>query len=316
MNFLEKNLETILIETPNELLRNRGLKIYGKKRNQVRLGNYGIADLITLKKAEYSNFGDKMKDPAFLFYSKDFYEGTRMMLPNERACYIDLIIYQHQNGLIPLDLDRVLMYCSGCDKATLIATLKAKFKQTDKGYYNEKLNSIISERKEFTEKQSVNGMIGQFWKKSKAILTGKNYLKLKELLVNKTNTEILELIKDKEINKTTLEAMLEAMLKHLADANVDVIEDVIEYKKEIPTFEEFKNFAIEKKPTVCINSLQLKYQAWIENGWKDGKDKKIVNWKSKLLNTLPYINETNQRNNTGIKKFNDVPTGEISTTWE
>jgi len=35
-----------------------------------------------------------MKDPAFLFYSKDFYEGTRTMLPEERACYIDLMIYQ------------------------------------------------------------------------------------------------------------------------------------------------------------------------------------------------------------------------------
>ena len=39
-----------------------------------------------------------MKDPAFLFYSKDFYEGTRTMLPEERACYIDLMIYQHQTA--------------------------------------------------------------------------------------------------------------------------------------------------------------------------------------------------------------------------
>ena len=49
------------------------------------------------------------KDPAFLLYSKDFYEGTRMMLPEERACYVDLMIYQHQNGgFIPNDVRRII----------------------------------------------------------------------------------------------------------------------------------------------------------------------------------------------------------------
>ena len=30
------------------------------------------------------------KDPAFLFYSQDFYAGTRTMLPEERACWAHL----------------------------------------------------------------------------------------------------------------------------------------------------------------------------------------------------------------------------------
>ena len=47
MNFLEKNLEEIVFETPNELLHSRGLFIYGQKKRQVRIGNYGIADIIT-----------------------------------------------------------------------------------------------------------------------------------------------------------------------------------------------------------------------------------------------------------------------------
>lgn len=74
------------------------------------------------------------KDPAFLFYSRDFYEGTRTMLPEERACYMDLMIYQHQHGKIPAYLKRVLMYCSGVDEATLKATLVAKFKQDKEGW--------------------------------------------------------------------------------------------------------------------------------------------------------------------------------------
>ena len=32
-----------------------------------------------------------------------------------------------------------------------------------------------------------------------------------------------------------------------------------------------------------------KYQFWFENKWKDGNGKKIVNWKTKLRNTLPYL---------------------------
>lgn len=52
MNFLEKDLETIIFETDNDLLRERGLCINGRKKRQVSIGNYGIADLITLTRPE------------------------------------------------------------------------------------------------------------------------------------------------------------------------------------------------------------------------------------------------------------------------
>tara|TARA_R110000803_G_scaffold199696_1_gene263810 strand:- start:590 stop:1051 length:462 start_codon:yes stop_codon:yes gene_type:complete len=48
MRFLEKDLEDIIFNAPNEDLRKRGLFIGGKKLRQVRIGNYGIADLITV----------------------------------------------------------------------------------------------------------------------------------------------------------------------------------------------------------------------------------------------------------------------------
>jgi hypothetical protein len=59
----------------------------------------------------------------------------------------------------------------------------------------------------------------------------------------------------------------------------------------IPPFDEFLEYAIEKKPKVCPIELKLKYEAWKENGWKDGHDKTINKWRSKLLQTLPYIND-------------------------
>lgn len=195
------------------------------------------------------------KDPAFLFYSKDFYEGTRTMLPEERACYVDLMIYQHQNGYIPKDdIKRVLLYCNGIKKATLEATLKAKFTLTDKGWVNSKLSDIVQEREEYSQKQSLNGQIGQFWKKMKAFLSKNSYDQLRDALYGLSNEEVYNIIKDKDINKTNAQAMLEAVLKHLAnaDANAIIIIDSIggvgEKESFIPvedyelySFEEFWN---------------------------------------------------------------------------
>jgi hypothetical protein len=60
----------------------------------------------------------------------------------------------------------------------------------------------------------------------------------------------------------------------------------------IPTKEMFVDYGIEKSPDVNIESLRLKYDAWISSDWctnKAGKLTKIKNWKATLLNTLPYL---------------------------
>ena len=181
-----------------------------------------------------------MKDPAFLFYSNDYYEGTRTMLPEERACYVDLLIYQHQHNYIPNDVDRVLLYCNGISKATLEATLEAKFEQCDKGWFNDKLKSVIENRKIYSDKQSINGTIGQFWKKSKAILSGKDYLTLRESLINKSKDELYNMILNLDINIDTLKGLLKASLKHLE------IENVIEIEIENNNINNKLNFKKEK----------------------------------------------------------------------
>lgn len=69
-------------------------------------------------------------------------------------------------------------------------------------------------------------------------------------------------------------------------------------KKEIyiPEFSEFLTYAIEKEPLINQVDLKLKYESWVVNEWRDGNGNKISNWKSKLLNTLPYI----KKNTNGI----------------
>jgi len=70
-----------------------------------------------------------------------------------------------------------------------------------------------------------------------------------------------------------------------------------EFKKEIyiPEFLEFKEYALSKKPNIDIEHLKLKYDAWVSNDWKNGNNKKILNWKSALNNTIPYIKESSQQ---------------------
>jgi len=51
-------------------------------------------------------------------------------------------------------------------------------------------------------------------------------------------------------------------------------------------------YALENKPNVDINDVKLKYQSWLVNDWcvsRNGKIQKIKNWKSTLLNTLPFL---------------------------
>lgn len=204
------------------------------------------------------------KDPAFLFYAKDFYEGTRMMLPEERACYVDLMIYQHQHGYIPNDTRRILMYCSGIDEAMLQATLEAKFTQSDSGWYNEKLNLVINDRKDFSNKQSINGSVGAFWKKVKGLLSAKEYVKVKEHYTSKTNEEIYSEIVEHDLkDEAKLKAMLQAMLKHLGNAIVNKDIDIINWEKLILQFNDMMN-----KKTKAINeSVKASFKARLKEGY-------------------------------------------------
>lgn len=233
------------------------------------------------------------KDPAFLFYSKDFYEATRTMLPKERACYIDLLIYQHQNEYIPNEIERISMYCSGIDEATLQATLQAKFKLCDKGWYNERLFEVIEQRKAFGEKQSDNGLIGQFFKKAKSSLPSKDYTKLKNFIYNVfTKEKLINELKINNNHEAMLQAMLKAMLKHLVNVNVIVNEDVIINSSLKEKEFNFKNSLLE-----FVNDEQV-----VNDYMEVRKKKKGANTETALKLLMDKINESNMTPIDCIKK--------------
>lgn len=51
MEFLEKDLEQIIFEADKEKLNQKGLTIKGKIKRQLRIGNYGIADLVSFERS-------------------------------------------------------------------------------------------------------------------------------------------------------------------------------------------------------------------------------------------------------------------------
>lgn len=59
MKFLEKDLEEIIWNADKELLSERGLFLLGHLKRQVRIGNYGIADLVHFYRPQYDIINGK-----------------------------------------------------------------------------------------------------------------------------------------------------------------------------------------------------------------------------------------------------------------
>jgi len=83
----------------------------------------------------------------------------------------------------------------------------------------------------------------------------------------------------------------------------------------IPDFLDFLDHAKLKKPLIDEFSVQAKYNSWIENNWKDGNDKQIKNWKTKLNNTLPYLKENKHGQVIKHEQFSNI-TNSIRSSGE
>lgn len=201
------------------------------------------------------------------------------MLPEERACFIDLLIYQHQNGDFVIDdSKRLVMFCAGCSEETIKNVLQAKFKLSLNGWQNTKLFNICQERKEYKDSQSIKGKIGQFFKKAKQLISEKEYNLLKQSFENQTFEEIFEEIKNIELNKKSVLAMLKAKLKHLENEDENENINGIIIKKE--------SEKISKKDGLLIfDQFRKKYP-----GVKHGNQSEFENFTKKYPDWHELIN--------------------------
>ena len=203
------------------------------------------------------------KDPAFLFYPNDWLGGTLGMTFEEKGAYIELLMMQFNRGHMK---ESMIIQVVG-DNWNFI---KNKFIQDDAGlWYNVRLESEQLKRKAYSESRRNN-------------IKGKN---------QHSNTSY---------DRSYDQHMIGHMENVNEDINKDIKEDIKEAKKnknEIPSLDDF----IAHAKTIIQDfkayefSIENKYTTWKDAGWKDGNGKKIVNWKSKLNNTIPYLRKFEQR---------------------
>ncbi len=91
-----------------------------------------------------------MKDPAFLFYTQDFYTGTVFMTNEQVGKYIRLLCLQHQTG--HLEEKHMLNICGSYD-----VEIFSKFiRDSDGKYYNERLDKEVNRRLNYCESRRKN----------------------------------------------------------------------------------------------------------------------------------------------------------------
>ena len=93
--------------------------------------------------------------------------------------------------------------------------------------------------------------------------------------------------KKKQQVLTSVKCVEQNSTKSTVIVNDTVTDTVI----NIPTKRVFLLYAKEKDQDYEFKKVRigLKYEAWVINGWKDGNNKPIKNWKLKLLNALGYM---------------------------
>ena len=91
------------------------------------------------------------KDPAFLFYSADFFMDTADLTAAQVGHYIRLLCFQHQKGRLSEAFIRNITRDDADE------TLLTKFIQDENGlYYNEGIDAEIRRRAEYTQSRRRN----------------------------------------------------------------------------------------------------------------------------------------------------------------
>lgn len=77
---------------------------------------------------------------------------------------------------------------------------------------------------------------------------------------------------------------------------------------DIPTLEEFLKFAqtLNSFEDSLVENLELKYEEWSENEWKNNFDRPITDWKSTIKNTIPYLKNRSSKNINSIQSIPNI----------
>ena len=170
---------------------------------------------------------------------------------------------------------------NNCFRLFLHLLLKANHKEKRFKGIELKVGSIVTSRDLLARETGLS---------SQQIRTALNKLISTNEITSETSSQgtILQIVSYEKYQVATNETTNE---QPTSNQRVTTNKNIKKEKKEIyiPEFNEFLEYAISQVPTVNKEDVRLKYESWKVNEWKDGNDKKIMNWKTKLNNTLPYI---------------------------
>ena len=92
-----------------------------------------------------------------------------------------------------------------------------------------------------------------------------------------------------------------------------------EINNTVPPVQEFLEYCkknLEQNKFIYTEyeySLKSKYDTWVANGWKDGHNKQIKDWKGKIRNTIPFLRPIQTLSNkNGGKYQNELETARNS----
>lgn len=108
------------------------------------------------------------KDPAFLFYPKDWLEGTADLSPEAKGIYIDFLCYQHQRGSLPVEPKKLarLARLSAQEFTEIWAEISEKFEEKNGFLVNEKLNDVSNQRELIAKQKRISGIFGTILRQS------------------------------------------------------------------------------------------------------------------------------------------------------
>lgn len=185
------------------------------------------------------------KDPAFLFYSQDFFVGTATMSFEDRGKYITLLCMMHQQGRMSEETIRLLV-------GSVSVSLKSKFSVDENGlWFNERLEIEAEKRAKFTESRRSNGSLGGR-PKANAKPNGYPIGKATDNLPENENILSKEIV-SKEKKRTTLK-------EKSTKVDFSVVDDLIppgwpqvEFKS---VFKEFWDMRIAKNKPLTENAVK------------------------------------------------------------
>lgn len=229
------------------------------------------------------------KDPAFLFYSKDWLEGTAELSPEAKGVYIDLLCYQHQRGDIPSDpikLSRLTRL--NVDEFNKIwPEIENKFNQMDNRsvdrLVNRRLHQVITER---NNKSIINRINGTF---ASIIRNNKNIDKKTYSVVRKDfNASMFIEVPTERLTERITEWITNWLTEWLKNGTESIANGNVNYNKV------FNNICEEEKIEISEEFRNV-ILTWLKYKSEKGQSYKPTGLKT-LINNL--IHDTNSNDET------------------